>query len=142
MILCDVNVWVYAFRRDIERHEEYRDWLRGVMDAPGAYGVSDQVASSFLRIVTNPRILERPSTTKTALEFVTALRDRPNAVSVVPGSLHWSIFRELCERPGVRGDVVPDAWLAALAIEAGCEWITTDRGFERFPELSWRHPLE
>lgn len=126
----------------MDRHAAYRDWLTGVVDAPGAYGVSDQVASSFLRIVTNPRIFECPSTTKKALEFVTALRDRPNAVNVAPGSRHWSIFHELCEGPDVRGDVVPDAWLAALAIEAGCEWITTDRGFERFPELSWRHPLE
>lgn len=142
MILCDVNVLVYAFRRDMERHDAYRDWLSGEADGPAAFGVSDHVLSSFLRIVTNPRIFERPSTTRKALGFATALRERPNAVRVAPGVRHWSIFRDLCGRTDVRGNVIPDAWLAALVLESGCEWITTDRGFDRFPDLRWRHPLE
>lgn len=141
MILCDVNVLVYAFRRDMEGHEAYRSWLTAALDGPAAYGVSDLVASAFVRIVTNPRIFERPSQTETAFEFAGAVRDRPNAVQVAPGPRHWSIFRDLCGRGGVRGDVVPDAWFAALAIESGSEWITTDRGFGRFEGLRWRHPL-
>ena len=141
MILCDVNVLIYAFRSDMQGHEAYRDWLGEMVDSPAAYGFSDLVASAFLRNVTNPRIFERPSETAKAMEFVTALRDRPNAVRIAPGPRHWSIFQDLCRGEGVRGDVIPDAWLAALAIEAGCEWITTDRGFQRFSGLSWRHPL-
>ena len=43
--------------------------------------------------------------------------------------------------PGIRGNLVPDAYFAALALESGCEWLTADRGFARFPGLRWRHPL-
>ncbi|HYO48026.1 MAG TPA: type II toxin-antitoxin system VapC family toxin [Gemmatimonadota bacterium] len=142
MILCDVNVLVYAFRRDMDEHEVARTWLDGTVNAPRSYGVSDLVSSAFLRIVTNPRIFQRPSTTRKALEFVSALRERSNAMSVSPGPRHWSIFADLCREREVRGDVIPDAWLAALAIESGSEWITTDRGFGRFPGLRWRHPFE
>ncbi|MEN8376929.1 MAG: PIN domain-containing protein, partial [Gemmatimonadota bacterium] len=59
-----------------------------------------------------------------------------------PGPRHWSIFRDLCEAVDARGNLVPDAYLAALAIENGAEWITTDRDFTRFPGLRMRHPLD
>lgn len=141
MILCDVNVLVYAFRRDIEGHDRYKDWLDGVVDSDASYGVSDFVLGAFLRLVTNPRIFLRPSRMGKALAFAGAFRARRNAVSISPGSRHWSIFERLCREPDVRGDSVPDAWFAALAIESGCEWITADRGFGRFLGLRWRHPL-
>lgn len=76
-----------------------------------------------------------------ALAFADALRAQTNAVIVSPGSRHWQIFEGLCVAAGAKGDLVPDAYLAALAIESGCEWITTDRDFSRFPGLRWRHPL-
>ncbi len=77
-----------------------------------------------------------------ALAFGEALRDQPNRVSIVPGARHWDIFSRLCSETGVRGDLVPDAYLAALAIESGSEWMTTDRDYARFPGLRWRHPLD
>lgn len=61
---------------------------------------------------------------------------------VSPGTWTWEIFLDLLERAAPRGNLVPDAYLAAMAIESGCEWITTDRDYARFPELRWRHPLE
>jgi predicted nucleic acid-binding protein len=60
---------------------------------------------------------------------------------VVPGVRHWEIFDRLCRAAGAKGSLVADAYLAALAIESGSEWITTDRDFSRFPGLRWRHPL-
>ncbi len=60
---------------------------------------------------------------------------------MTPGSRHWAIFAQLCHQTGVRGDLIPDAYLAALAIESGCEWATTDRDCSRFEGLKWRHPL-
>jgi hypothetical protein len=60
---------------------------------------------------------------------------------VRPGPRHWSIFARFCREIGARGNLVPDAFLAALAIEAGCEIITCDRDFARFTGLRWRHPL-
>ncbi len=71
----------------------------------------------------------------------TALRAQPNCVLVAPSSRHWGIFSRLCREGGARGTLVPDAYLAAMAIESGCEWITTDRDYSRFTGLRWRHPL-
>lgn len=142
MILPDVNVLVYAHREDATRHDEFREWLEGVIRGPAAYGTSDLVLSGFLRVVTHPRVFERPTPLPEALAFAAAVRDRENRVPVRPGPRHWEIFRSLCEDAGVRGNLVPDAWLAALAIESGSEWITTDRDFTRFPGLRTRHPLD
>jgi len=141
MILPDVNVLVYAHREDADRHPEFRSWLEHVLRGPAAYGLSDLVLSGFLRIVTHPRIFERPTPIAEAMAFVSAVRDRQNRVSVHPGPRHWEIFRDLCETSGARGNLVPDAYLAALVIESGAEWITTDRDFMRFPGLRTRHPL-
>lgn len=142
MILPDVNVLVYAHREDAARHGEFREWLEGVLRGPAAYGMSDLVLSGFLRVVTHPRVFERPTPLAEALAFVATVRERENRVPVRPGRRHWEIFRTLCEGADVRGNLVPDAWLAALAIESGSEWITTDLDFTRFPDLRTRHPLD
>jgi uncharacterized protein len=95
-----------------------------------------------LRIVTHPRIFDPPTPLDIALEFIEGLRARPNCVLVAPGPRHWEIFTSLCRSTGSKGNVVPDAYLAAMAIETGNEWVTTDRGFARFTGLRWRHPLD
>ena len=97
--------------------------------------------SGFLRVVSHPRIFSPPAPFEEALEFVRAVRGQPNAVPIAPGPRHWDIFTSLCSAAGVKGNLVPDAYLAALAVESGSEWITTDRDYSRFPGLSWRHPL-
>lgn len=142
MILCDVNVLVYAFRADAPNHASVRAWLRERLASDESFGVAELVLSAFVRIVTHPRIFVKPSTVNEAFRFAEAVRERPNAVPVAPGQRHWGIFRRLCEQSGAKGNLVPDAYLAALAIEHGCEWITTDRDYTRFPGLRWRHPIE
>jgi hypothetical protein len=62
-------------------------------------------------------------------------------VTLAPGERHWDIFQRLCREVNAKGNLIPDAYLAALAIESGSEWITTDRDYARFPGLRWRHPL-
>lgn len=141
MILADVNVLIYAFRSDSVDHATYRGWLEGTICSDEPYAISDLVASGFIRVVTNPRAFARPSRQNAALEFVAALRGRSNAVVVRPGPRHWEIFEDLLRRTGSTGNLVPDAYLAALAVESGCELITTDLDFSRFPGLRWRHPL-
>lgn len=141
MILPDVNVLVYAYREEAEDHGDYREWLESAINGDSAFGLSDLVLSGFLRVVTHPRIFVPPSPRAHAMQFAEALRERPNRVAVTPGPDHWRIFRRLCDESGAKGNLVPDAFLAALAIERGCEWITTDRDFARFPGLRWRHPL-
>ena len=142
MILIDVNVLVYAHRADTTEHERYRDWLTQILSSDAAYGISDLVLSGFLRVVTHPRIFREPTPLEVALTFVVEVRERPNCVMVSPGVRHWEIFANLCKAVSVRGDLVPDAYLAALAIESGTEWVTTDRDYSRFPGLRWRHPLD
>lgn len=141
MILLDVNVLVYAHRRDSARHDEYRAWLEEAIAGPAPYGLSDLVLAGFIRVVTHPRVFRDPTPLADALSFVQTIRDQPGHVPVVPGARHWSIFLSLCAQARVRGNLVPDAYFAALAIESGAEWITTDGDFARFPGLKTRHPL-
>lgn len=142
MRLVDVNVLVYAFRADAPGHAAHRSWLEALVAGDEAYAVSDHVLSGFLRVVTHPRVFHPPTPLDAALAFAHAVRDRPNAVPVQPGERHWDIFTKLCEATDARGNLVPDAWLAALAIEWGCEFVTTDRDYARFRGLRWCHPLD
>ena len=141
MILPDVNVLVYAHREDAADHRRYREWLEQAVSSDAAYGLSELVLSGFLRIVTHPRVFTSPSPLDDATAFCEQLRDRSNRVAIAPGPRHWSIFVRLCREAGAKGNLVPDAFLAAMAIEHGCEWITTDRDFARFDGLRWAHPL-
>lgn len=142
MDLIDVNVLVYAYRTDAPDHTAYSHWLEDVINGDQSYGMADIVLSGFLRIVTHPRVFIQPTNTTSALEFVGAVRDQLNCVHIAPGPRHWEIFTRLCQTAGVRGNLVPDAYLAALAIESGSQWITTDRDYSRFPGLKWHHPLD
>ncbi len=141
MLLTDVNVLVYAFRKDALDHERYVAWLEEMINGSQAYGISDQVLSGFLRIVTHPKVFLTPSPMERALEFASQLRDRPQCVPIAPGPRHWEIFSGLCRSAKVKGNLVADAYFAALAIESGSEWITTDLDYSRFEGLRWRHPL-
>jgi toxin-antitoxin system PIN domain toxin len=141
MLLPDVNVLIYAHRQDLPEYPRYRRWLEEMVGADSAFGMADLVLSGFLRVVTNPRVFAYPTPVDVAFGFAEELRALPNCVPVAPGPRHWSIFSRLCREAGAKGNLVPDAYLAALAIELGSEWITTDRGFSRFPGLRWRHPL-
>jgi uncharacterized protein len=142
VLLLDVDVLVHAHRPDAPDHSKYRTWLESTLGADSPYGVSDLVLSGFLRTVTHPRVFREPTPLETALSFVTEGRDRPNAVGIAPGPRHWEIFTRFCQECGVRGNLDPDAWLAALAVESGCERVTTDRDFARFPCIRWRRPLQ
>ena len=140
MLLVDVNILVFAYREDAPDHGRFRRWLEGLLSSDSSFGISELVLSGFLRVVTHPRVFDPPSPLGHALEFTEVLRLQPNCVPVTPGPRHWEIFTRLCRESEARGNLVPDAYLAALAIESGCEWITTDRDFSRFPGLRWRAP--
>lgn len=140
MVLADVNVLVYAHREDSSDHRRARAWTEAMLDSDESYGVSELVLSGVVRVVTHPRVFDPPTPISVALDFVSMIRSRPNAVVIEPGERHWSIFDRLCREADARGNLVADAYLAALAIESGCEWVTTDRDFSRFPGLRWRHP--
>ena len=138
----DVNVLVHAHRPEAERHSEFLAWLDHARIDNEPLGLSDLVLSGFLRIVTHPRVFVVPTPLSVALDFASTLRESPATVSIQSGPRHWRIFEGLCNSIQVRGNDVPDAYLAALAIEQGTTWYTCDRGFARFPGLNWRHPLD
>jgi uncharacterized protein len=142
VILCDVNIYIGAHRKEIARHDEFRSWLRSTLTDGRPYGYSDLALSGFLRVVTNRRAFRDPTPIDAACDFATRVRDGDGAVRIHEGPRHWEIFARLCRETKAIGDVVPDAYFAALSIEHDCEWITADRGFARFPGLRWRHPLD
>jgi len=142
VIACDVNVLIYAHDEASTRHAEYQAWLRRSAGGNEPFGLPSIVASGFLRIVTHPKILARPLGTDTAIDILDALRAAPAVVPLEPGRRHWSLFTGLCRAVTARGNAVPDAYLAALAIEHGCTWYSADRGFARYPGLRSRHPLD
>jgi hypothetical protein len=132
---------LYAFRADAANHEAYRSWLDEVVNGEMAYGMSPQVLAGVIRVATHPRIFARPSRLGDVTAFASALLDQPHCQIVHPGPRHWNIFANFCRQADARGNLVQDAWFAALAVESGCEWITTDRDFNRFEGLRWRGPL-
>ena len=141
MVLPDVNVLVYAHRRDAQNHAAFRAWLESVINGDESFGVSRHVLTGFARVVTHPKVFKTPSKIEDALKFAGQLLSHPNAIVIESGRRTWDIFERLCREHSVKGNLVPDAWFAALAIDSGCEWMTTDRDFSRFKGLRWRHPL-
>jgi len=138
MILPDVNVLVHAFRADSSDHAECRSWLQGVVNGDSRYAMSPQVLSGVVRVATHPQVFRRPSTLEEAIGFCEVLLSQPHCVVIQAGEAHWEIFARLCREADARGNLVPDAWFAALAIESGCEWITMDHDYARFSGLRWR----
>jgi toxin-antitoxin system PIN domain toxin len=134
-------VLVYAHRDDMPLHEQCRRWIEEEVGTPRAFGLADVVLTGFLRLVTDRRVFAKPTPWDVADAAMEALRNLPNAVLLEPGPRHWNLFIDLCRRVGANGRLVPDAYLAALAMDTGSELITADRHFARFPGLRWRHPL-
>lgn len=136
----DVNVLIYAYRPESSQHALSRRWLAEVVTGDAAFGVSPLALSAVVRITSNPRIFQPPSGVDDAFGFCQDLIEQPHCQIVEPGERHWDIFRRLCVATNTRGRGVTDAWFAALAIEWGCEWITFDADFARFPGLNCRQP--
>lgn len=142
MILLDVNILVQAHRQDADLHQEMKSWMEGAFRNHPGVAVSDLVLSGCLRILTHPKIFKEPTPLSQALEFIEDFRSREEVHVLGPGPGHWRILADLCRKVSARGNVISDAYHAALALELGCEWVTLDRGFARFPRLKWRHPLD
>jgi uncharacterized protein len=140
VILPDVNILVQAFRSDTSHHALCLSWLNSVVNGEARYGLAPQVLGGVIRITTHPKVFAEPSKLEEVIAFCEILLSQPHCMIIQPGERHWEIFTRLCIEADARGNLVPDAWLAALAIESGCEWITLDRDYARFPGLRWRLP--
>jgi toxin-antitoxin system PIN domain toxin len=140
MILPDANVLIYAFRQGVPHHEVCRRWLDRVVGDETRFGISPLSLAAVVRVTTNPRTYATPSSIESAFKFCDKLLAQPHCQVVEPGERHFEIFQRLCIETGTRGPLVTDAWFAALAIEWGCEWITLDRDYARFPGLKLHAP--
>lgn len=107
------------------------------MTADQPYGIAELVLSGFLRVVTHPKVFTRPTPLSHAIAFCETLRSQPNATVLAPGPRHWGIFTGLCADADARGNLIPDAYFAALAIETGSEWLIHRR---RLPPLQRAAP--
>lgn len=140
MILPDVNVLIGAFRVDSDRHEVLRPWLLDAFASGRPVALAAPALTGFLRVVTDQRIFSAPSRLDVALDFVERMLAQDTARLVDPGARHWTMLADLLRAADARGRLVPDAHLATLAIEHGATVATRDRGFARFPGVSWFDP--
>lgn len=140
MILPDVNVLIYAFRTEVPEHTICRTWLDAIILGDERFGLSPLTLAAVARVTTNRRAYVNPSSLNDAFGFCEDLLGQPHCQIVEPRERHWEIFKRLCVETNTRGPRVTDAWYAALAIEWGCEWVTLDRDYARFPGLRWHTP--
>jgi len=140
MIVPDVNILVYAFRADSAEHQTYAPWLNQTLTRE-AIGVSETILSGFVRIVTHPRITTVPAPIDAAMAFAHSLVAAPRTHWLTAGAPSWNRLETLTAvDQGIRGNLVPDAYIAALTLANGARLATRDRGFGRFPDLRWFDP--
>lgn len=141
MILVDANLLLYAYDVSSREHKRAKAWLEEVLSGTEQVGLAWVTILAFLRIATNPRAMASPLTPDEAVSIVEAWLAQPCAVLVSPGERHWSILGPMLAREQVRGPLVMDAHLAALALEQGAVLATQDRDFARFDGLRTVMPL-
>jgi toxin-antitoxin system PIN domain toxin len=140
-MLLDANLLLYAVHERAVQHEPAKAWLTEQLNGPRRVGLPWQSLAAFLRISTHPRAFERPLDAAGAWERVSDWLAAPASWIPSPGPDHVMLLGELVTRYDVRGNLVPDAQLAALAAEYGLTVYSADTDFARFPEIEWRNPL-
>lgn len=141
MILVDANILIYAHVSSFAQHDVARDWLDRQLNGATRVGLPWSSLLAFLRLVTNPRVFEHPASIGHAWHQVTSWLACETAWTPQPTERHAELLGELLASPGVHGNLVPDAQLAALAMEHGLTLCSTDGDFARFRGLRWQNPL-
>lgn len=139
--LVDANLVLWAHHRQFAQHHLALEWWRNTLNSAPQVGIAWPTIVAFLRISTHPRALRRPLRIDVAWSEVMRWLGRPNVWIPVPTERHPAILDGLLGKGGVSGNHVPDADLAALAIEWGLELLSADRDFARYTGLRWRDPL-
>ena len=141
MILVDANLLVYAHVASFQQHTRARSWLDEQLNGSTLVGLAWPSLLAFLRLVTNPRVFDRPAPTAQAWAQVQAWLSCDNTWIPHPGERHAALLGEVLAIPGVHANLIPDAHLAALALEHGLMVCSTDSDFARFPNVRWTNPL-
>jgi uncharacterized protein len=141
MIIVDVNLLLYAVISGFPQHENARTWWESVLNSAMVVGLTSPAVFGFLRIATNPRVLESPLPIETASRYLREWLELPNVQFVTPGPRHLDIAFDLLAQAGTAGSLTTDAQLAAIAIECDAEMFSNDSDFGRFPVVKWVNPL-
>jgi hypothetical protein len=140
-MLVDANVLLYAVDTTSPFHEKSKAWVEAALNGPRRVGIPWSSLTAFLRIVTNPRALAHPLSPSAAWEAVEQWLDVPAVWVPPPGRGHREILGRLVRDLDLRGNLVPDAVLAALCIEHGLTMVSADSDFARFTEIRWHNPV-
>jgi uncharacterized protein len=141
MIFPDANLLLYAEDSLSSHHEQARVWWDDVLSGSDPVHLCWPVLNAFIRIATNARIHQRPLTSGEALARVQSWFEQPCVRVVGPSENHWALFQKQIRDSGAVGSLIPDAHLAALAIEHGSTLFSADKDFSKFPDLRWINPL-
>jgi len=139
--LVDANVLLYAANRSAPEHIAAREWLDAHLSGPARVGLPWPSLLAFVRLATNPVVMRRPVTTQVAWTQVREWLSAEAAWVPLPTDRHEALMAEFCGAAWMTSRLVPDAHLAALAIEHGLTLCSTDGDFARFPGLDWANPL-
>lgn len=141
MILVDANLLVYAHDAAAADHAVAKEWFEGVLERPARVGLPWPSVLAFVRLVSNPMIVRTPITPLAAWRYATRWLALANVWIPQPGEQHAEVLGGFLADARITSRMVPDAHLAALAIEHGLTLCSTDGDFARFPRLRWENPL-
>jgi uncharacterized protein len=141
VILVDANILLYAEDRLSAQHAEAREWWDTQLSGSSPVCLCWIVIGAFVRIATNSRVFENPLGVAQAVKRVRSWLDQPCTRVIEPTNRHWVVFQQMLVDGQALGNLVTDAYLAALAIQHGCKLMSTDADFARFPLVSWTNPL-
>lgn len=141
MTLVDANLLLYAYDPRSAHHEPSRVWLEATLSGTEAVRFAWMTIWAFLRISTSSRVFETPFSIAEAQAIVNTWMAQPAVDVLEPSERHWDVLQRLLLDGQVKGPLVMDAVMAAIAIEHGATLCTTDRDFARFPGLKWRNPI-
>lgn len=141
MILPDVNVLLYAVDATSPRHAAARTWLERVLSGTETVAFAWPALVGFVRLSTHPAVFAAPLEPAQAFDLIDVWLAQPMVIVAHPGDRHHVIMRQLLEPLGSAANLVPDAHLAAIAIEHGATLASSDRDFARFAGLRWSDPL-
>ena len=141
MRLVNAKLLVYAHVADFDQHRTTYTWLDDRLNDTTPLGLPRSSLLAFARLVSNPRIFERPELIATAWQQVEPWFDAPASWIPLATDRHRKVLAQLLKTPNLRANHIPDAHLAALATEHGLPLCSTDTDFARFPDLTWENPL-
>jgi uncharacterized protein len=142
VILVDANILLYAEDKLSPQHEAARTWWDAQLSGSSPVCLCWTVIGAFIRIASNSRVFENPLSLAQTIKRVQSWLDQPCARLVEPTDRHWLVFQLMLTEGQALGNLVSDAHLAALAVQHGCELMSTDMDFARFPRLKWTNPLK